>query len=337
MFLRNTWYVAAESREATREPLARTICNEPIVLYRTEDGRAAALEDRCCHRRTPLHKGKTVGDTLQCGYHGFRFDRAGICVAIPGTTVRPPVTARVRSYPVHEIYGYVWLWLGDPSAANPALIPDFHPNTDPAWASTGERMPVAADYRLFVDNLLDLSHVAFVHRDTIGSDDSDAELRLTQNDETIRLVREARDIPSPPIYLKQGFGPRSNQTKVMTFVPPATVILEITTTEVVTNGHAPLRKHLFLVNVMTPESERTMHYFWMSNRNFDVANAELTAFFLRETHRAFLEDIDIIEAQQRCIDLDPAKPDVMVGIDIGSIQARKLMARLLETEALQPA
>jgi vanillate O-demethylase monooxygenase subunit len=150
-------------------------------------------------------------------------------------------------------------------------------------------------------------------------------------------VREARDIPSPPIYLKQGFGPRANQTKVMTFVAPATVILEITTAEASANGHAPLRKHLFLVNVMTPETERSLHYFWASNRNFDVENTELDAFFLRETHRAFLEDLDIIEAQQRCIDLDPAKPEVMVASDVGSIQARKIVARLLDAEAAVPA
>jgi vanillate O-demethylase monooxygenase subunit len=334
MFLRNAWYVAAEKREVSRDLLARTICNDPIVLYRTEAGAAVALEDRCCHRRAPLHKGTCIGDTLQCGYHGFRFDASGSCVEIPGQTVRPPATARVRSYPVHEAYGYVWLWLGEPAFANPTLIPDFSPNTDVAWATVSERMPVNANYQLFVDNLLDLSHVAFVHRSTIGSDDSRAELKLEKGENTFRLSREARDIPSPPIYVKQGFGPRAHQTKVMTFVPPSTVILEITTMEAVPDGQTPLQKHLFLVNVMTPETDRSMHYFWASNRNFEVANADLDAFFIRETHAAFLEDIDIIEAQQRCIELDPAKPEVMVASDVGSIQARKLMTRLIEAETL---
>jgi len=338
MFVRNAWYVAAESGEVTRTPLARTICDEPVVLYRTEPGAAAALEDRCIHRRAPLHKGTLVGDTLQCGYHGFRFDAGGTCVEIPGSAARIPQTARVRSYPVHEAYGYVWLWTGDPARAEVARIPDFSPNTDPGWATVSERMPVAANYQLFVDNLLDLSHVAFVHRNTIGSDDSVAELKLEKTSgDSFRLVREARDIPTPPIYLKQGFGPRAHQTKVMRFVPPATVILEITTLEATSNGHAPLQKHLFLVNVMTPETERTMHYFWASNRNFEIENTELNAFFLRETHRAFLEDLDIIEAQQRCIERDPAKPEVMVASDVGSIQARKVVARLLAAETLQPA
>lgn len=339
MYLRNAWYVGAISGEVTRAPLGRLICGEPVVLYRTEGGAAVALEDRCPHRRAPLHKGTVVGETLQCGYHGFRFDGGGRCVAIPGSEVRPPATARVRSYPAVERHNYVWVWTGDPRRADAALIPDLHSNADPAWASAYERMHVAADYGLFVDNLLDLSHVAFVHRNTIGSDDSHAELRLETSDETVRLVREARDIPTPPLYLKQGFGPTAHQTKVITFVPPALVTIEITTTEASSGGEAAralLSKHIFLVNVMTPETERTMHYFWASNRDFDVDNAELTAFFRRETHRAFLEDVDIIEAQQRCIDLDPSRSDVMVAVDVGSIQARKLMARLLERETLQP-
>jgi phenylpropionate dioxygenase-like ring-hydroxylating dioxygenase large terminal subunit len=334
MFLRNAWYVAAEAGELSHEPLARMICGEPVVLFRTGSGAAAILEDRCCHRRAPLHKGQLVGDTLQCGYHGFRFDAAGTCVEIPGSTVRPPVTARVRSYPVHEAYGYVWLWNGDPERADIAAIPDFSPIADPAWATVSERMPVAAHYQLFVDNLLDLSHVAFVHRSTIGSDDSIAALQLEMRGDNVRLERVALDIPSPPIYVKQGFGPRANQTKVMTFVPPATVVLEITTTELAPPAERDaLQKHLFLVNVMTPATAGTMHYFWATNRNFDVANPELDAFFLRETHKAFLEDIDIIEAQQRTIDLDPSKPEVAAAGDIGAIRARKVVQRLLDAEA----
>jgi phenylpropionate dioxygenase-like ring-hydroxylating dioxygenase large terminal subunit len=337
MFMRNAWYVAAESGEVSRAPLARTICGEPVILFRTLAAAPAILEDRCRHRRAPLHKGTLIEDTVQCGYHGFRFDISGTCVEIPGSPVRPPSTARVRSYPAHEAYGYVWLWNGDPDRADAALIPDFSPNTDPAWATVSERLPVAANYQLFVDNLLDLSHVAFVHRSTIGSDDSVAALELALGENTFTLSRQTRDIPSPPIYLKQGFGPRANQRKVMTFIPPATVILEITTTEVSSNGHPPLQKHIVLVNVMTPETEDTMHYFWASNRNFDIGNADLSAFFLSETRKAFLEDRDIIEAQQRCIARDPAKPEVMVASDVGSIQARKMIARLVHAETLQPA
>lgn len=163
MFLKNHWYVAAESDEIGSTPLGRIILGEPVVLYRTADGAAVALEDRCCHRRAPLHKGTVVGDALQCGYHGFVFDAAGACIRVPGLVGPPPREAHVRSYPICERHRYLFIWMGDPARADPAIVPDLHTHGDPGWAATGERMPVAADYQLIVDNLVDLQHVAFVH------------------------------------------------------------------------------------------------------------------------------------------------------------------------------
>ena len=106
MFLRNCWYAAAWDDEVTETPLARTILGEPVVLYRTAEGRPAALADRCCHRALPLSMGRLVGETLQCGYHGLRFDTEGRCVAVPGQTTIPP-GARVRAFPLAERHGWV--------------------------------------------------------------------------------------------------------------------------------------------------------------------------------------------------------------------------------------
>src|SRR5947207_3301870 len=115
MLLRNAWYIAAWADELGASPLARRICNEPVVLFRDGDGRAAALEDRCCHRAAPLHLGAVVEGGIQCGYHGLTFDASGRCVAIPGQS-RIPEEARVRPYPVVEKNQLVWLWMGDPAA-----------------------------------------------------------------------------------------------------------------------------------------------------------------------------------------------------------------------------
>jgi phenylpropionate dioxygenase-like ring-hydroxylating dioxygenase large terminal subunit len=101
MFLRNSWYVAARSAEVARKPLARILLNEPVALYRKEDGTPVALEDRCCHRQLPLSMGRLEGDELRCGYHGLKFDASGTCVEIPGQTAIPP-QARVRAYPLLE-------------------------------------------------------------------------------------------------------------------------------------------------------------------------------------------------------------------------------------------
>jgi phenylpropionate dioxygenase-like ring-hydroxylating dioxygenase large terminal subunit len=115
MFLRNAWYVAARSREVERTLLARTILNEPIVLYRKRDGAAVALEDRCCHRHLPLSMGTIIDDDLRCGYHGLRFDANGVCVNIPGQS-EIPTQARVSAYPLVERWQWLWIWMGDPAA-----------------------------------------------------------------------------------------------------------------------------------------------------------------------------------------------------------------------------
>ena len=153
--------LVAEHERAQR----RLILGEPVVLYRTGDGAPVALEDRCAHRHLPLSMGKLVGDTLQCLYHGLRFARDGHCVYIPGQE-QIPQGAKVRCYPVIERYHWIWIWMGDPALADPAAITDFHWLDDPNWGAKGDYLHVNANWQLVVDNLLDLTHLAFVHDTT---------------------------------------------------------------------------------------------------------------------------------------------------------------------------
>ena len=155
MFVRNAWYVAAWETEIGNAPLARTILNEPVVMFRTPDG-IAALEDRCCHRALPLSMGKVVGDKIQCGYHGLEFDGSGACVRVPGQSKVPP-GAEVRAYPVLQKYGWVWIWTGDPAKADPNHIPDWWWLESPEWKTIpgrdGTPMHLEANYLLVSDNL----------------------------------------------------------------------------------------------------------------------------------------------------------------------------------------
>ena len=135
MFLKNYWYVAAATTEIGRKPFRRVIMNEPVVLYRTQDGTPVGLEDRCPHRRLPLSMGKLISDdVLQCHYHGLRYDCSGQCVKVPGQDAVPP-SARVKAYPVVERYRWLWIWMGDPALADPDKITDFHWFDDPAWGA----------------------------------------------------------------------------------------------------------------------------------------------------------------------------------------------------------
>ena len=168
-FLRNSWYVAAWDREVSRRLLARTLLNEPIVLYRKENGSAVALEDRCCHRQLPLSMGKVEGDALRCGYHGLLFNNSGTCIEIPGQASVPP-QARVRTYPLEEKFGWVWIWMGDPARADPALIPNWWWAGHPQWAfSRPDMIHVKCNYQLVSDNVLDVTHLAYVHASSIGA------------------------------------------------------------------------------------------------------------------------------------------------------------------------
>jgi phenylpropionate dioxygenase-like ring-hydroxylating dioxygenase large terminal subunit len=112
--------------------------------------------------------GRLVGDILQCHYHGLRYDATGACVRVPGQDTIPP-GACVKAYPVVERHRWLWIWMGDPALADPAAIADFHWLDDPAWGAKTQYLHVQANWQLIVDNLLDLTHLAFVHETTIGN------------------------------------------------------------------------------------------------------------------------------------------------------------------------
>jgi len=335
MFVKNCWYVAASSDEVSRKPMGRILLNEPVVLYRREDGKPVALEDRCCHRRAPLSRGEVVGDALQCGYHGFTFDQSGACIRIPGMT-SVPKQARIKAYTVVERHKWIWIWMGEASP-DETLIPDFHQNDHPEWTSARGYIPLAANYLLYVDNLLDLSHVGFVHRDVIGSDDAEAELKFERLQTMVQGVRQSPDMPAPPLYKKLGLGNTVRQKKIMTFTPAAHIAIDITTSEIQPGGTAGREAHIFVLNSITPERDNTCHYFWASARDFDTGNQQMTGLVLSETLRAFMQDKEMVEAQQKVIDLNPDSAIVSVRADSGGLLARRMVADWLENETATQA
>ena len=155
-FPMNAWYAAAWDVDIKHALFPRTICGKHVVMYRQADGQVTALEDACWHRLVPLSKGRLEGDTVVCGYHGLKYNSSGRCTFMPSQeTINP--SACVRAYPVVERHRFIWLWMGDPALADPALVPDMHWNDDPAWAGDGKTIHVKCDYRLVVDNLMDLT------------------------------------------------------------------------------------------------------------------------------------------------------------------------------------
>jgi vanillate monooxygenase len=336
-FLRNCWYVAARDHEIGRTPFARRILDEPVMLYRRADGAPVALEDRCCHRNLPLSEGRIEGDDVRCGYHGLRFDAAGACIEVPGQRAVPP-GARVRSYPLVERWGWVWIWMGDPARADEARLPDWWWADHPEWKrSQHHLLEVACDYRLINDNVLDVTHLAFVH---IGSIGTKAILEFpghTERGETgVRLERWILDRPAPPLYQAAGEFPGNvDRGQVVEFVPPCFTVNHAVCVNAgadrATGGNGP-RIHLMALSAPTPATADTTHYFFAFVRGFGLDDPALDKVFDDDMVRVFREDVGVLEAQQRMNALRPDAPTIDINVDAAPIAARNLLAAAIAAE-----
>jgi phenylpropionate dioxygenase-like ring-hydroxylating dioxygenase large terminal subunit len=339
MFLRNYWYVAAWGHEVTRQKMMRRVfLNEPVVLYRAEDGTPVALEDRCCHRHAPLSKGKLVGNAVECPYHGFTYDPTGACISIPGQAKIPP-TARVKSYPTVERYQWIWIWMGDPALADPDKIEDFHWMDDPEWKADGERLDLKGNYVLLVENLMDLSHLSYVHPTTLGTEKvAQTPMKWEKTNTGVRVTRWVMDSPPPPFFQKAGgFKPTQHvdRWQIIDWTPPAFVRLDVGCALAGTGARDGNRSQgitMRNLNAITPETERTTHYFWGQARNFKIDKPWLTDLIVANVHTAFMEDLDIIQAQQENIDIGPGAPRIDMAHDGGGIAARRMLEDLIAQE-----
>lgn len=345
MFLRNSWYVAAWAKDIGRELSPRTILEEPIVFYRKLNGEPVALENRCAHRHAPLHVGKLIDDQVQCGYHGLTFDCTGVCTRIPSQD-KIPEKARVKSYPVVEHNGWIWVWMGDPKKADPAKIPDYSRVSDPAFAPTGATNVVHANFELINDNLLDLSHVGYVHGSTIGTTEmgGKAHMKTERTEKGVRVTRWVIACPPPPTYIKTGIFSEQDSIdrwQIIDFQPPCFITIHVggaLTGTGAPEGNRQGGLGMWVMNAMTPETAEQTHYFWAVGRDFNTDNPKVTEALHKEVAKAFDEDRHILEEQQKVIHLfvDPENVDIVA--DAGCIQARRLLRQKLrqELEEVQP-
>jgi phenylpropionate dioxygenase-like ring-hydroxylating dioxygenase large terminal subunit len=339
MFVRNAWYVGAWSDEITPgKMLTRTLLNEPVLFYRSEDGKLAALQDRCCHRGLPLSHGCVLGDQVQCGYHGLTFNAQGTCVKVPGQDRIPP-GAKVRSYPVVEKQGMAWIWMGEPERADPAGIVSHPYHDDPEWVWVKDCYRVEANYQLITDNLMDLTHVGYVHTRTIGGTPeahSEALTTTTGTDRGVRVERWMLNSVPPPSYTNaHTFGTeRVDRWMEIEFFAPAIVRIHTGAVDVNTGAREGRREGGIKfqgLNVQTPETESSTHYFWSGARNRSASNGNLQKKLLDGLSITFAEDKVVVEAQQKSLDRQP-EPLVMIATDAGMVRARRIVAQMLESE-----
>lgn len=341
-FARNQWYVAAYTHEVGRELLARTVCGEPLVLYRTESGEAVTLSDRCIHRRYPLSESNLVGDTVVCGYHGFTYDSVGTCIAVPGQE-RIPKSFRVANYPTVELDTFVWVWIGDPALADPHTIARAPWLDADEYAVVCGMEPLNARYGLLVDNLLDLSHETYLHGGYIGTPEVAATPISTRVDDDASIVYVSRhmdDAQCPPFYAHStGITGRITRWQDIEFHAPCLYLLH---SRVAPAGVFPPEDgpdkdafHVEVVYAITPSTEHSTYDFWAVARDFALDDADVTEFLHTNNRTVVLQDVVALNILETVIAEEG--DDVFersVGVDAGGLAARKVLQRLVEASAL---
>ena len=339
MFARNSWYIAAWGDEVGDAPLARRICNDPVVLFRDREGRAAALADRCCHRAAPLSRGTVVEQGIQCGYHGLIIDSAGKCVKVPGQRLIPG-DAAVKSYPLVEKNQLIWVWMGDPALADPATIVDF-PYHD-TWPNKHACYPIRGNYMLMVDNLMDLTHLGYLHAKTVGGNPGqhvDAETKTTRTPSGVRFTRWMKNSPPPPSYVRAaGFTGRVDRLQAFEFVAPCT-ILQWTGASDAGSGAAPddFRFQFRLFHGLTPETETSCFYFWSVANGYRQNEPEATEQLYREIAPTFIEDQEMVEAQQARLSEFGENGLVDIASDTTRMHMRRMVEGMIAAEQRQEA
>ncbi len=339
MFLRNCWYAAGWSRDFAPDALsAVTILNEPIAIYRKTDGGIVALEDRCCHRFAPLSQGRIEGDDLRCMYHGLKFAPSGKCIEIPGQPKIPP-QAYVQRYPMVDKYSIAWIWMGDADRADEALIPEFIGVDDPAWAMLPGRMDYNANYVLINDNLLDLSHIAFLHRNSLGASFKPEGVSRPTITKKERGVLVSNWIDSGPSQMSETLSKgRIDIWQTYEFVIPGIFLLHAdfypSGTAAKFPGRAPVGvepKHMqYTCQAVTPlTDDKSCYFFAYGPWSKEPKHAE-TLYQLGL--KAFNEDRVMIEAQQRNINRSPDAKMMTIAIDSGVAQFRRMMDDAMEAE-----
>jgi len=350
-FLRNIWYVAGwASQFDASGPAGRTIIDEPIVLYRKRDGKLVALADRCAHRWAPLSFGRVEGDDLRCMYHGLKFAADGRCVQVPGQD-RIAKSLCVRTYPVIEKHRVVWIWMGDPTLADPTLIPDLG-LLDQHWQHLYfGNLDYEANYSLINDNLLDLSHVAFLHEKTIGQSvvpaaegplkpytasgsaakpvDRGVRVESWVSGPLARTVSLPKKVPDGDLWTRVDFLAPGILIAIDQMYPYGVA------EECKSLPPGPERVSLcdsMSIQAVTPMTARKTRYFYSFGLRASEVEAGESDAIWQLAKEAFSEDLRMIEAVQRTIDTHPRDRMGGIAADRGLVLFRNLMKKLIAGE-----
>ena len=335
-FILGAWYAAAESAEldATHpKPLARTVLEQRLVLFRDGQGRAGALRDRCPHRFAPLSLGQRVQDGIACPYHGLVFGTDGACRRAPGQD-RPPPAARVDAFRVLEAYGLVFVWMGDPEDADPGELVEIAQYGAPGWGLSRGYDLFGACWQNIADNLVDPAHTSFVHQRTIGNDaGNEVRVGATEEAGVIRAGRWVDNAPAVPVVRRYtGCEGPMDRWQFYNYRLPCTSWVDFGSFEAgrphtaEEQERAPYR--VLSYAFLTPQTRNSTHYFSFQLRNFSVDDEATTREFESLYKLTFGEDKELLEAIQREEDACPGLVPVRMATDTGVVRLRRRIAEM---------
>jgi vanillate O-demethylase monooxygenase subunit len=330
---RNQWYVIAFSHEISQTPLQRRIAGDLVVMFRTTDGEIVALADRCPHRGMPLSKGTVVGNAIQCGYHGFQYGKMGQCVKIPSQTAIPKLLS-VRRYSVVEKWQWLWIWPGDPAKADPSLIPNHDKlglGAEGWYATPACIVPMDANYEMLHENLLDTTHITFLHKGMFDSGGTaSVEPRIEYDGNVIRISREFDEVPTPSsaqvFKLREG---TLYRRKLITeeYAPNLSVI-----TNVFTDTEGKDKPHIQIANIgVTPAGPKQCYQILAVATNYPD---NWTPERIEHLRSVVLQDRDALGAIQGIYEeVGPDAPEISVQADQAALRFRRLISEMVKSEA----
>jgi len=342
-FIRNAWYVACFSEDIPPgRPFGRKLLGENLAFYRKLDGTVVAMQDRCPHRSFPLSASRVDGDEIVCGYHGIRYDSEGHCKLVP-TQTSAPRALQVPTFKVTETAPVVWIWMGDPIVAERTPLPPVPWMLDGSgWATSRSYLQVQASYVFLHENLLDLSHLSYLHANTFGTSDyAKAPFETELRSETITVRRTVQPTRLPPMYanpLKMQ-GVAAARIVTSTYWTPGLSVSAVVLRNLEEPQDRRIDHHIRTAQLVTPCDHTSVHYHFIVARDFAVEDKEASAFILKGIQAAFAEDVFALESIARVRREDPNQ-DFMersIASDKAGVMLRRRLSTLADQETREVA
>ena len=327
--LPHQWFIACRSGALRRAPLATMVQGLPLVVFRDAAGRPGALENRCPHRNAPLSAGRVRGGELECAYHGWRFDAAGACLAVPGLTSPPDArAARATAFACLEQDGYVWVH--STAGAEPRGGPFRFPHLgEKGYTSVRRELDVEATLLAALENVLDVPHTAFLHGGLFRTDEKDREVEVLVRRWADRCEAEFLGEPRPKGIAARLLAPGGGVVEhVDRFLLPSIAQVEYRLGEA---------SHLVVTTAMTPLAERRTRLFSVATFRVPIPGWLVRAVLEPVAGRILRQDARMLRLQSENVRRFGAERFASTELDVLGPQIARLLRQAERGEAAAPA